>query len=150
MAKSYCNLLYHITFSTKDRRAWLKDEIRARVHQYLGGAIKHEGGVPLVINGAADHVHIFAKLRQDKALSDVMRSIKANSSGWVHRTFPGCDKFRWQSGYGAFTVSRSQAEKVRQYIAEQEEHHRKVSFSEELIALLKKHGVEYDERYMWD
>ena len=150
MPQSYCCLLYHVTFSTKEREPWLRDEIRSRVHEYLGGAVRDEGGVPILINGTADHVHMFAKLRQDKAISDVLRGIKANSSGWIHREFENCGEFHWQAGYGAFTVSQSQADRVKAYIAGQEEHHRRVPFKEEFLALLKKHEIEYDERYIWD
>ena len=107
MSQSYCNLIYHIVFSTKTHQSWLQDEIRARIHEYLGGAIRGEGGVALVVGGTSDHVHILAKLRQDHALSDVMRKAKAHSSGWMHKTFPELRKFGWQAGYGAFTVSQS-------------------------------------------
>lgn len=103
-----------------------------------------------MVNGTEDHIHILAKLRQDKALSDVLRAIKANSSGWIHKTFPGLSAFAWQKGYGAFTVSTSQIEKAQRYIENQATHHQKVSFKEEYVALLKAHGIEYDERYLWN
>src|SRR5437016_3786384 len=93
MPHSYTQLLYHIVFSTKERRPTLNADIRPRVHQYLGGAIRDEGGTALLVNGIEDHVHILAHLRQDKAISDVLRSIKANSSGWIHRTFPDRELF---------------------------------------------------------
>ena len=93
MPHSYTQLLYHIMFSTKERRPTLNADIRPRVHQYLGGAIRDEGGTALLVNGIEDHVHILAHLRQDKAISDVLRSIKANSSGWIHRTFPDRELF---------------------------------------------------------
>jgi putative transposase len=146
---SYTNLLYHIVFSTKDRHAWLNNEISPRLPEYLGGAIRAEGGVALVINGMFDHVHILAKLRQDKAVSDVVRSIKANSSGWIHHTFSNRHVFAWQNGYGAFTVSASQVEKVKQYIINQEKHHKEFDFKHEFIVLLKTHEVEFDEKYHW-
>ena len=150
MAHSYTQLLYHLVFSTKERQPWLDGDIGPRVHAYLGGAIRDEGGVALLVNGMPDHVHILARLRQDKAVSAVLRDIKANSSGWIHRTLPELRSFAWQGGYGAFTVSQSQAERVRRYIEGQEEHHRKYTFKEELVALLKAHGIEYDERYLWE
>lgn len=145
MGSSYCNLLYHVVFSTKAREPWLKAAIRPRIHEYLGGAIRSEGGIAMIINGTADHVHILAKLRQDKAISKSIGEIKANSSGWISRTFHGLAGFAWQEGYGAFTVSESQAEKVRRYIAKQEEHHRRVSFLDEFKALLAAHGLLFDE-----
>jgi REP element-mobilizing transposase RayT len=148
MSSSYCNLLYHIVFSTKRREPWLTPEIRARTYQYLGGAIRDEEGIAMIINGTADHVHILAKLRQDKAVSKLIGELKANSSGWISRTFEGAAGFAWQEGYGAFTVSESLAPKVRRYIERQEEHHRSVSFLEEFKVLLKAHGLPFDERYL--
>jgi REP element-mobilizing transposase RayT len=146
MSSSYCNLLYHIVFSTKDREPWMTATIRPRIHQYLGGAIRKEYGIALTVNGTADHVHILAKLRQDKALSKLVGELKANSSGWISRTLDDCVGFAWQEGYGAFTVSESQVPKVRRYIERQEEHHRVVSFLEELKVMLKAHGLPFDER----
>lgn len=150
MPQSYCNLIYHLVFSTKERRDWLHDQIGRQLHNYLGGAIRGEGGVALVVNGTSDHVHILARLRQDKAVSDVLRNIKSNSSGWIHDRFPQLRPFAWQAGYGAFTVSASQVEKAGQYITAQEEHHKRHSFKDEFVALLIAHGVDYDARYLWD
>ena len=148
MSSSYCNLLYHIVFSTKNREPLLQSSIRSRIHEYLGGAIRGEGGVALIVNGTADHIHILAKLRQDKALSNLVGEVKANSSGWISRTFKECRSFGWQEGYGAFTVSESQVSKLRHYIERQEEHHRTVSFLEELKAILRTHNLPFDERYL--
>ncbi len=148
MSRSYCCLLYHITFSTKERRPWLDASLRGRVHRYLAGAMRNEGATPLAVNGVADHVRLLAQMRQDKALSDFLRSIKANSSKWIHDTFPTHEGFQWQAGYAAFTVSQSQVGRVKRYIEEQEERHRRIPFEEELKALLRKHGIEYDERYL--
>ena len=147
MSSSYCNLLYHIVFATKDREPWLTATIRPRIHQYLGGAIRNENGIALIVNGTADHIHMLAKLRQDKALSKLIGELKANSSGWISRTFRETAGFAWQEGYGAFTVSESQAPKVRGYIERQEEHHRTVSFVEELKVILRAHGLAFDERH---
>jgi putative transposase len=148
MSSSYCNLLYHLVFSTKDREPWLAASTRSRIHEYLGGAVRGEGGIALVVNGTADHIHILAKLRQDKAVSKVVGEIKANSSAWISRTFKECRAFAWQEGYGAFTVSESQLPKVRNYIERQEEHHRTVSFLEEFKVILRAHGLAFDERYL--
>ncbi len=150
MSQSYTNLVYHIVYSTKERHPWLTDEVRPRLFEYMGGGFRDEGGIALCINGVADHVHILAKLRQDKAVSDVIRATKANASRWIHDTYPALQAFAWQTGYGAFTVSKSQVEIVRAYIANQEVRHRKLDFKEEFVALLKAHGVEFDERYLWD
>ena len=148
MSSSFCNLLYHIVFSTKGREPWLTSQIRPRVHQYVGGAIRDEEGIALIVNGTADHIHILAKMRQDKAISKTIGELKANSSGWISRTFTEAAAFAWQEGYGAFTVSESQVPKVRRYIERQEEHHRTISFLEELKVLLKAHGLPFDERYL--
>ena len=148
MSSSYCNLLYHIVFATKDREPWLTAAIRPRIHQYIGGAIRAENGIALIVNGTADHIHILAKLRQDKAISKLIGELKANSSGWISRTFSDAAAFAWQEGYGAFTVSESQVPKVRRYIERQEEHHRSVSFVEELKVILRAHGLPFDERYL--
>jgi REP element-mobilizing transposase RayT len=149
MAHTYTQLLYHVVFSTKDRRAWLVQPILGRLHEYLGGAIRAEGGIALCVGGVADHVHVLARLRQDKAISTVIGAIKANSSGWIHREFGELREFEWQEGYAAFTVSKSQVERVRVYIAGQDEHHRRRSYKDEVIALLEAHDIEYDPRYLW-
>jgi REP element-mobilizing transposase RayT len=148
MSSSHCNLLYHIVFATKGREPWLTTAIRPRVHQYLGGAIRDEKGIALIVNGTADHVHVLAKLRQDKAISRLVGELKANSSGWISRTFKDAAGFAWQEGYGAFTVSESQVPKVRRYIARQEEHHRTISFLEELKVILRAHGLPFDEHHL--
>lgn len=123
-------------------------ERKTRLYEYLGGIIRNLGGVSLGINGMPDHAHVLAKLRPDKALSDVLRDLKANSSGWMHDVFPEKSDFAWQRGYDAFTVSASLVEKVQLYIAEQEIHHAKRDFRDEFVELLVKNGVEFDERYL--
>jgi REP element-mobilizing transposase RayT len=148
MSSSYCNLLFHIVFSTKDREPWMIPSIRPRIHGYLGGAIRGEGGIALSVNGTADHVHLLAKLRQDKAVSKLIGEVKANSSGWISRTFKEAAGFAWQEGYGAFTVSESQVPKVRCYIERQEERHRSISFLEEFKVILRAHDLPFDERYL--
>ena len=148
MGQSYTNLLYHIVFSTKDRKPLITIDVQERLYEYMGGIVRGLGGISLGINGMDDHVHLLTKLRADKSVSDVLRDLKANASGWMHDVFPDMRDFAWQRGYGAFTVSASQIEKVREYIANQEKHHREQSFREEFIGLLRKNGVEFDERYL--
>lgn len=148
MSSSYTNLIYHIIFSTKDRRPFITDAYQSRLYEYIGGTVRALGGISLALNGTEDHVHLLAKLRPDKALSDVLRDLKANASGWMHDVFPELNDFSWQRGYGAFTVSQSQIADVRKYIAAQQEHHRKQSFRDEFLRFLRANGVEYDERYM--
>lgn len=149
MAKSYTNLLYHIVFSTKNRQPIITDELKPRLYEYIGGTIRSQGGIALGINGVSDHVHLLAKLRPDKAVSAALRDLKANSSGWMHNVFPNLRDFSWQNGYGAFTVSTSQVKSVLDYIAKQELHHAERSFRDEFISLLRKNGVEFDERYLF-
>lgn len=148
MSDSYTNLLYHIVFSTKDRQTLITDVYQSRLYDYIGGTIRTSGGISLGINGTEDHVHVLAKLRPDKALSDVLRELKANASGWMHDVFPELKDFMWQRGYGAFTVSASNVTKVQDYIARQKEHHQKQSFRDEFIEFLKANGIEYDEKYI--
>jgi REP element-mobilizing transposase RayT len=150
MGHSDANLLYHIVFSTKNRHPWLEATLTPRLFEYMGGVVRAEGGILLAINGMPDHNHILAKLRQDQAVSEVVRAIKANSSGWVHRTFPDLESFHWQTGYGVFSVSHSQVKTVRQYIANQETHHATMTFQDEFRKFLRKHGIEFDEQDVWD
>jgi REP-associated tyrosine transposase len=149
MAQSFTNLIYHIVFSTKDRQPLITDAHQTRLYDYIGGTIRELGGILLAINGTEDHVHLLAKLRPDKALSDVLRDLKANASGWMHDVFPDLKDFSWQRGYGAFTVSQSNVEKVQDYIARQREHHQKKSSRDEFIGFLEANCVEYDDRDLW-
>ena len=146
---SYTNLNYHIVFSTKGRRPILKDDVLTRICQYIAGIIHNQEGASLAVNGMPDHIHIATIATPKIAISDFVRTIKSNSSGWVHKTFPPLRDFAWQDGYAAFTVSRSVKDSVVAYIMNQQEHHSRMTFQEELIALLKKHETEYDERYIW-
>jgi len=145
---SYTSLNHHIVFSTKERRPFLKADTMSRLVPYLGGIIRDDGGTMLKANGPADHIHVIVTLPATLALADVLRTVKSVSSKWIHGTFPRLKAFAWQDGYAAFSVSRSVLPKVVRYVADQAEHHRKMSFTEELVALLKKHGIAYDERYL--
>ncbi|MEP6705530.1 MAG: IS200/IS605 family transposase [Acidobacteriota bacterium] len=149
MPKSYTNLLYHIVFSTRDRRPVITTERRPRLYDYVGGIIREFGGISLAIGGVDDHLHLLAKLRPDKALSNLLRDLKANSSGWMHDVFPDANDFYWQKGYGAFTVSMSQVSAVSLYIARQEQHHKKRSFRDEFVGLLQVNKIEFDEKFLW-
>jgi len=149
MAHTFTNLHSHLIFSTKDRLPSITPELKPRLHAYMGGIIRSLHGIPLAIDGPADHVHLLIKTPATASIADVLRVLKTNSSKWVHETFPHSE-FAWQTGYGAFSVSYSAVDSVRKYIASQEEHHKQVSFQEEFIAFLKRHGIEYDERYIWE
>jgi len=148
MSQSHTNLLYHVVFSTKNRQPLITAECESRLYDYIGGTIRKQGGIALAVNGTADHVHLLVKLRPDKSVSDVLRDLKANSSGWLHELFPDSRRFSWQNGYGAFTVSASQAGRVGEYISAQKTHHQRRSFRDELLVLLRANAVEFDERYV--
>jgi putative transposase len=148
VSDSYTNLLYHIIFSTKDRKPLITPDYESRLYDYIGGIIRGVGGISLELNGTEDHVHLLAKLRPDVAVSSVLRDLKANATGWMHDVFPSLRDFSWQRGYGAFTVSQSNVQEVRHYIKRQKEHHRKTSFRDEFISFLKANGLEYDARFL--
>ena len=150
MAHTFTNLLTHIVFSTKDRMPILDAELKTRLFPYMGGIFRELDATPLLINGPTDHVHILAVMPAKRAVADVIGTVKSNSSGWVHKTFSARWAFAWQVGYAAFSVSPSKKRTVLDYIGNQEEHHRKISFKEEFIAFLKKHENEYDEKYLWE
>jgi REP element-mobilizing transposase RayT len=144
---SYTNLLAHIVFSTKERRPFLKDpEIRSAAHAYLGGIVRNLRAKAIAVGGVEDHAHLLVRLPTSLAVADAVRVIKTNSSSWIRERIPA---FAWQTKYAAFSVSPSALPKVVTYIEGQEAHHRKRTFYEELVELLEKNGVEYDERYLW-
>ena len=148
MPSTHLSLHYHLVFSTKDREPWFRPDLRSRVHEYLGGVIRNLHGVAHAVGGVVDHVHVFAGLRATHCLADVMRELKSDSSQWVHRELK-LGGFAWQEGYGGFTVSASKLELVRNYILNQEHHHRGKTFQEEYVEMLKRGLVEYKEEHLW-
>lgn len=150
MAGTLTALRYHIVFSTKGRRQYINAELQPRLHDYLGGVVRAMDGAPIAVGGTADHVHVLATLPADCAVSTALRTIKSNSSRWIHETFPTHGDFGWQSGYAAFTVSTSKAGDVEAYVRNQVEHHRTRSFDEELWELVVRNGIAYDPRYLLD
>jgi len=148
MPSTHLSLHYHLVFSTKNRAPVIDTTWRDRLHAYLGGAVRKIGGVAESVGGTSDHVHLLIGLRATHRLADVLEDIKSASSLWVHQEL-GVKDFWWQEGYGAFTVSSSQLEKVKAYIEHQEEHHRRKSFQEEYVEFLKSSGVEFNEQYLW-
>ncbi len=150
MPGTYSQILLHIVFSTRHRNPWLTPEVAERLYAYMGGIVRAEKGVLYDIGGIEDHVHLYLRWRPDAADSDLMRTVKARSSKWVHDTFPTLGGFAWQEGYSVFTVSKSQEGAVKKYIAGQHEHHRREDFRSELIRLLRAHEIEVDERYVFD
>ncbi len=150
MPGTYTQILVHIVFSTKRREPFITPDVAERLYPYMGGIVRAERGTLCDIGGVADHVHMYLRWRPDGSVSDLMRTVKARSSKWVHETLPELGKFTWQEGYAAFTVSKSQEPAVKKYIATQAEHHKKENFTSELLRLLLAHGVEFDERYVFD
>lgn len=149
MGDTYTNILFHIVFGTKHRRPSISDELRLRLYDYMGGIVRCNGGVLYEIDGIADHVHLLLRWNTE-AIKDLTREMKSESTKWVRKTFAGFDDFCWQSGGGIFSVSQSQVERVTHYIQNQVEHHKIMSFTEEYIDFLKKNGIAYDERYLFD
>ena len=147
MSSTYASLHYHIVYSTKNRRPFISEVWRERRHAYLGGTVRGLDAFPEGIGGVEDHVHLLVGLSPNHRLSDFVRELKKQSPVWVHEEI-GDVQFGWQEGYAAFTVSPTAREEVRRYIAHQAEHHRRTTFREELIDLLKRAGVEYDPRYL--
>jgi putative transposase len=150
MSGTYTNLLYHLVYSTKDRLPLITPQLKDDLYSYMGGIVRGEGGVLLEINGMPDHVHLLVKLKPTLAISDFLRVLKSNSSKWANEQKGRLRKLGWQEGYAAFTVSESQVPRVTKYIRGQEQHHRRQDFKGELLTLLKRHRIEYDERYIWD
>jgi len=150
MPGTYSQVLLHVVFSTKHREKWISAQVAERLYPYIGGIVRIEKGTLLDIGGVEDHVHLYLRWRPDESVSNLMRVVKARSSKWVHETFPGLAAFAWQEGYSAFSVSKSQEDAVKKYIANQAEHHRREDFRSELLRLLTAHGVEFDERYVCD
>lgn len=149
MANTFTSLHYHFVFSTKNRERWLSPEIEQRVWEYMGGIARQNDMKALQIGGLDDHVHLVVGLPPTLTVSRALQLLKGGSSKWFHETFPDLAGFEWQDGYAAFTVSKSQLPDVIGYAANQREHRRVRTFQEEYRALLEKHGIEYDERYVW-
>ena len=148
MSSTYGSLLCHTVFSTHQRLPQIDSNWRPRLHGLLGRLLLDRGAQPIEIGGVADHVHILLALRPTHCLGDLMRALKRDSSRWVHDTI-GQHTFAWQTGYSYFGVCPDGVEDLRRYIRDQEAHHRKRSFQEELIALLTAYGVDYDEQFLW-
>lgn len=150
MANTYSNLLYHIVFSTKGRLPLISSKWQQELYQYIGGIIRNANGILLECGGMPDHIHLAIKLKTDSTVSDMLRQIKGSSSKWLNERLENRERFGWQDGYGAFTISESQLNHVINYIRGQEEHHRKKTFQEEYLDFLKLNNVEFDERYLWN
>jgi putative transposase len=147
MPSSHVSSNFHLVFSTKERLPLITNEWRDRLHAYLGGIVKGMDAMPLAIGGVTDHVHLLVSLKSKHRLDYFLRDLKADSSIWIQTELK--KKFEWQKGYGAFSVSPSSIEGVKNYIANQEKHHTKKNFQSEYVELLNASGIEYDEKYLW-
>ena len=151
MPQSLANVLLHIVFSTKHRQPFVQTpQLRDAMTGYLVGTLQNLDCPSLIVNPVADHVHILCNLARTISIAKLIQEIKASSSARIKEEGGAATKFAWQNGYGAFSVSQSNVEQVRRYIAQQEEHHRRLTFQEEFRELLRRHGLELDERYVWD
>ena len=150
MAGKYLSLLVHFTWSTAGREPWIAADMREDLYSYIGGIMRNKKARLIAAGGMFDHIHLYASLPSTISVADFVNAVKSNSSRWIHESYLQLRSFAWQEGYGAFSVSKSEEPRVDRYIRNQEHHHRKRTFKEELIGLLKKHGIEYDQRYIWD
>jgi len=151
MPQSLSAVYIHLVFSTKDRRLLLRDKpTRDALHSYLGGVSKQLDCPPLLVGGVEDHVHLLARFGRTITQAEWVKELKRVSNLWLKERGRDYADFEWQGGYADFSVSQSNLEPVKQYITGQEEHHRKIDFQDELRALLRKHEIEWDEKYVWD
>ena len=149
MAQSLAQILIHVVFSTKERYPYLQTDVRPELHAYAATVLEALESPAMLINSVDDHVHSLCHLSRNHAVCRVIQKVKTSTSKWLKTKRGMLSKFGWQNGYGAFSVSPSQVASVRSYIEAQQSHHRTVSFQEELRGLLAKHGLEFDERYVW-
>jgi REP element-mobilizing transposase RayT len=151
MPQSLSKIWTHLVFSTKERFPFLSDEtVRQDMHKYLAKVLKENNCPTLLVGGVSDHVHSLFVLSKNHSIADIVWAIKRSSSKWVKSQEPNLRKFHWQEGYGAFSVSQSDVERVQQYILNQEIHHRRKTFKDEFRGFLKKYEIDFDERYVWD
>jgi putative transposase len=150
MPQSLSQVYVHLIFSTKHREPMLFSSVGEHLHAYLAAVLHNQDSPALKVGGMSDHVHALFRLSKNIALAKIVEEVKTSSSKWLKTQGRSLANFHWQSGYGAFSVSAAEVEEVVEYIAQQESHHRVVSFQEEFRKLLDAHGMAYDERYVWD
>lgn len=150
MAQSLAHVLVHLIFSTRNREPLLDRSLLDPTHAYLGGILRELDCPPISIGGVDDHVHVLFALSRTRSVSEITQSLKSSSSRWLKNQAEHLSNFHWQAGYGAFSVSESQSASVKAYIGDQERRHRRIGFQDELRMLLRRHKVEYDEKYLWD
>ena len=150
MAQSLSQLYVHLTFGTKERYPFIKTASEEQLHKYMAGILKNFDSPAIIINSVSDHVHILFRLSKNHALAKIVEEVKKQSSKWIKTILPNNAKFSWQSGYGAFSVSSSKLEAVKKYIINQKDHHKKISYQEEVEEFAKQYGIiEYDSKYFW-
>jgi len=150
LAHTYTRLIVHAIFSTRKRIPHLIQDRRDEVFAYMGGILRAIDWESLQINGVADHVHVVFQIPASLSIAETIQKLKGNSAKWAHEKRMLHRTFAWQRGYAAFSVSESNVERVYQYVANQEAHHRRVSFQDELRAFLRQHRIKFDERYLWN
>jgi len=151
MSQSLSKILLHTVFSTKERRPFLRDaELRAELHNYLGGILSNLECQPLLIGGVEDHVHLLFTLSRSQTVAETVKEVKRSSSVWIKAKTDTLGDFAWQNGYGAFSIGLSQLAAAKRYVANQERHHKRIGFQEEYRTFLDRYQVAYDERYVWD
>ncbi len=150
MPQSFGSLNFHLIFSTKHRLPQITADIQPRLNEFIGGILRARDSVLLSAGNMPDHIHLLVSLHRELSISDTLRDIKSVSSLWVHENFANHQDFAWQAGYAAFSVSYSNMDAVKIYLAGQAEHHRIRTFQEEYLEFLHRHDMEYDERYIWE
>lgn len=150
MPQSLSSILTHLVFSTKNREPLLTGVVASEIHPYLAGVLSKIDCPPLQVGGVGDHVHLLFRLARTKTMAEVVEKVKTSSSKWIKTKGPEFSRFHWQSGYGVFSVSQSDARTVIAYIQNQPEHHKRMTFQDEYRRLLERYRVSYDERYVWD
>lgn len=148
MPSSWTQNIYHAVFSTKHRLPTIVPEVEERLLPFMGGILKDMKCIPVAINGTTDHLHVLTIYPSDLSQADMMRHVKKRSSEWIHSTFADMQAFAWQEGYGGFTVSKSLLDEVAEYVRRQKEHHTKYDSLAEFKELLRRHGIEFDPRYL--
>lgn len=151
MSQSLVKNVIHLVYSTKDRKPWIPETVQENLYAYQAGIFKQWESPAIIIGGFEDHIHALFSLSKNHALKKIVEEVKKGSSKWMKASEgTGNGVFKWQAGYAGFSVSQSKVPDVRKYIENQEEHHRKMTFQDELRALFDRHGIEFDERYVWD
>jgi len=150
MPQSLARIYLHLIFSTKNREPILADSIRPGLHSYLDGILRDLDSPAVEINSVSDHTHLLFCLSCTHAVSEIVAQTKRGSSAWLKTQDRRYATFHWQNGYGVFSVSQSGVDEVREYIRDQQAHHQKSTFQEEYRTFLRRYGIEYDEKYVWD